>query len=305
MRLAAVSGNFARAGETPPPGISEERMIDSMREHRSTVREAVLVALAVLAVGAGPGVARAGERSGPKSGTLSKVTRAVREHSSAGARSGSRAPSSGNGSEPSHRRTDSIYRDDPGRWYHTCATCVPVAAGPYASGAAAARPGPVPPTRLMLAVGLQSVEGSDGAARGGLHISKGGLGLSASMARYFERGPAMGGAIFMDVWSVAAAGRLLHAGGSELWLHGGLGGTGSTEFEPLMGPVIGAALVHPLGGNLGLRGSVRHYVLEQDTRASEASAGIGVSFLSVGYRVLRFNVGPVLHGPEFDLTLRF
>jgi hypothetical protein len=259
----------------------------------------------MLVAWAGIGDAWAESRSGSRAGTLSKTTSAVREHTDSHSRSGPGAPPSGHA--PESPRTEYIYYDPHPSWYRSCLTCVPAVGGPYYAGHMEARHGPVPPTRLALSVGLQSVEGSEGAARIDLQLAKGSLGISASMSRYFERGAAMDGSgvVLMDVWAVTAAGRIVHAGESELWIHGGLGGTGSNEFESLMGPVIGSAIVHPLSRSIRLRGDLRYFVLEQATRASEASAGIGVSFLSVGYRAFRFHVGPMLHGPELALTLRF
>lgn len=257
-----------------------------------------------LVLGLMSGMAWAEGRSDSRSGTLARTTSAVREHTTS--RSGPSAPSSGGSPDaPIPRPVHDDYYAGSGWYRGGCATCVPMVAGPYYPGSAVRR-GPVPPTRLTLEVGLQAVDGSDGAGRASAQLSRGVLGIAASAARYFEQAPAMDGTdmIFMDVWSVTIAGRLVRAADSELWVHGGLGGTGSTEFEHIMGPVVGASLVHPLGRSMWLQGSARYFVLEHETRASEVSAGLGVSFLSVGYRVFRFNVGPALHGPAFDLSLR-
>jgi hypothetical protein len=72
-----------------------------------------------------------------------------------------------------------------------------------------------------------------------------------------------------------------------------------------MGPTVGAELEHMFTPSLRASGSARYYVLEHDMRASELRAAVGASFLSLGYRVFRFNVGPALRGPEVGVALRF
>lgn len=246
-------------------------------------------AAAVMVMGIEPahaGGKSGSDRSGSGSRTLARTTSAVRTHTSAPPASGG----SGGTTSPRPVTSDFAYEDG-----YYCATCPPYVGGPaWAHGPPVARP------QLSVSVGMQSVEGSDGAVSGAIHLRSGGLGLALEGAQYFERGLALDGSdlIRMDVWSLNAAGRVLRIGAGELWVAGGVGGSGSTEFERLMGLVIGGELTHPIGGDMMLRGGARYYVLEQETQIAEAYAHFGVWFLSVGYRALRFNVGPPLHGPQ-------
>lgn len=241
-------------------------------------------AAAAMAVGTAPAHADGKRESALGARTLARTTSAVRSHTSAPPASGG-----GGGTAPRPVRTGYVYEDG----YH-CATCPPYVGGPtWARGS-------TPPARLSVSLGMQSVEGSDGAVSAAVRLRSGGLGLAIEGAQYFERGLALDGSelVRMDVWALSASGRVLRVGDGELWVEGGLGGAGSTEFERLMGLVIGGAFTHPLGDRMKLRGGARYYVLEQETQIGEAYADFGVWFLSVGYRALRFNVGPPLHGPQ-------
>ena len=55
-----------------------------------------------------------------------------------------------------------------------------------------------------------------------------------------------------------------------------------------------------LAGQGGARGlwSVRHVALKHEIRAYEGAAGVQLSQFWLGYRALKFDVGPVLQGPE-------
>lgn len=263
------------------------------------MRRALLVAAGISLAAAAPtgtGVAHAGGESSARPGTLGQVTGAVREHMESHS-----SPGGGASTPPAGH----------GHWYNggydtQCPTCAPfVGASPV--GGPSVR-GPVEPVRVSLSLGLQSVEGSDAAVSGAARLRLGGLALAIEGAQYFER--VAGGAggdetIYMDIWSMRMAGRVLRLGAGELWIEGGMGGTGSSGFERISGTVIGAAFVHAPGSEISLRGGARYYVFEHDLQATEAHADFGVSFLSVGYRVLAFGVGPALHGPALGVHAEF
>ncbi|HWN71098.1 MAG TPA: hypothetical protein VNM90_25820 [Haliangium sp.] len=257
----------------------------------------VVAGISLAAATAHTGVAHAGGESNGRQGTLGQVTGAVREHIESRSSPGGGAPTSPGGH---------------GHWYGGnydthCPSCGPfVAASPV--GGPSVR-GPVEPVRVSLSLGLQSVEGSDAAVSGAAAVRMGGFALAIEGAQYFERvaGGAAGSdeTIYMDIWSMRMAGRVLRLGAGELWIEGGMGGTGSSGFERVSGTVIGAAFVHAPGREISLRGGARYYVFEHDLQATEAHADFGVSFLSVGYRVLAFGVGPALHGPGLGVHAEF
>lgn len=260
--------------------------------------------LALLCMDAAP--ARAERNSDSRGGALSQATRAVSQSVSPPARPSS-GSSGGSSSYQPDRYPSTYHEPDYHRPYYYagayCSTCGPV-------GRAEARPWQpvqVDPVRVALSLGVQSVKDSDGATMGSLRVTKGMLGASIAGTRYYENAPAMDGSntIYMNVWSLSAMARVLRSGSTELWVSGGVGETSSNQFERMMGPTVGAELEYLLTPSLRVGGSARYYVLEHDMRASELRAAVGASFLSVGYRVFQFNVGPALRGPEVGVALRF
>ena len=164
--------------------------------------------------------------------------------------------------------------------------------------------------RADLYLGAQTVENSDGAVTGFIHLSHRGLGLGLSNTSYFESVPQTEGMegptqIRMDMRALSVLARVLDLGHTEVWLHGGIGESRSTEFARLAGPLLGAAVERELSDALAVEGSARHFRLEHDVNATELRVSLKASVLTVGYRSLQFNVGPPLHGPEAGLTLRF
>ncbi|HTE56906.1 MAG TPA: hypothetical protein VK698_38905 [Kofleriaceae bacterium] len=163
------------------------------------------------------------------------------------------------------------------------------------------------PARLDLYIGGHSVVGSQGALVGDLRASKGWLGLSASGTSYFEdvEGKRGDETVRLDLMALAVNGRVIDAGPTEVWLDGGLAASSSTEYETILGGVVGLRAEHHLQPNLSLVAQGRVYRLEADVSAVEGWAGVRAWFLGAGYRVLRFNVGPPLHGPEAGLAFSF
>jgi len=182
----------------------------------------------------------------------------------------------------------------------------------------------VPPRyRLVLApkvelfFGLQSVAGSDYAGDVRARVYQGRLGFAVEATSYFERfdGPnlaAMGSTSLprgedtrMDMWQVTIDGALLKNKSTTLWLRGGLGAVRSTDFDQIYGPTVGVEVSHKLGRDLSVRSSVRQLWFEYDVSAREYRAELTASILSVGYRVLTFNVGDPLRGPTVGLRFGF
>jgi hypothetical protein len=167
------------------------------------------------------------------------------------------------------------------------------------------------PAHIALYLGLHSVEDSDGAAAFSLRTGYGDYGISLSDTSYYERVPGLDGRsdmLRLDVWGITGGYRIAQPGPADttaIWLHGGLGGAHSSTDVEALGLVLGAEVMHNLSGALGIEASARLFVLQDDIRARELRAGIAASVLRVSYRVLDFNVGPALHGPEVGLAISF
>jgi hypothetical protein len=250
-----------------------------------------LIAAAALAV---PATASAGN--------LGKVTKAVSKKSgSSGGSSGGSSSGSTSTPDRDHRQTHVDYDDN----YYTCThNCGTVTYG----GTGHAGPRVLGKPEIDLGFALHSVDDSDGAAVVSLRVSHGGFGIGVDDISYFEDLPLPDGTtghIRMDLWTINMAGRIAYSDQTELWLTGGIAGARSTEFESLLGPVVGLAIDHHLGGAVSLQGSARLFFLEEDIDAREYRAGIKASVLTVGYRHLEFNVGPPLQGPEVGVQLSF
>jgi len=109
----------------------------------------------------------------------------------------------------------------------------------------------------------------------------------------------------LDLWAGSLAGRLARAGGTEVWIEGGMGATTSTEYRGIVGLQGGLRVQQQIRPELELFGRARFYGLEHDVSAFEAWGGVRAWFLVAGYRSLQFNFGPPLHGPEAGVALSF
>jgi hypothetical protein len=163
------------------------------------------------------------------------------------------------------------------------------------------------PGRLDLYLGAHSVVGSDGAMLGEVRASKDWLGLAVSGIRYVEHveDGKREDNVSLYLTAFTLSGRLLQHESTEMWLDGGLAVSGSSEYESIVGSAWSLRGEHGLNPDLALRGQARYYVLEHGVSAMEAWGGVRAWFLQAGYRVLKFNVGPALHGPEAGVALRF
>jgi hypothetical protein len=235
--------------------------------------------------------------AGPVSEVARGVDNKVETHgeSSGGA-------SSGNEGAHDTSRDDSAYYDT---------TCFDCADGDvYVAG-----DGPDPiagvvggEARLDLYLGAHSVVGSQGAVVGEVRAYKGWLGISAASTSYFERiedDKGRSDSVRLDLMAFALGARVFGGRAAELWIDGGMGASSSSEYETIIGTAFGLrseVRVHP---QLAMVGQGRLFSLEADVSAFEGWAGLRASFLSAGYRVVKFNVGPALHGPEAGISLRF
>lgn len=167
-------------------------------------------------------------------------------------------------------------------------------------------PGPV---RFDLYAGAHSVVGSQGALVGEVRVSKAWLGMSASGTSYFERVEDVDKrpdqTVRLDLMALAVNGRIAASGPSEMWLDVGLAATTSSEYDAVLGAMAGLRFEHQLGRDLGVAAQGRMYRMESDVSAVEGWAGVRAWFVRAGYRALRFNVGPALHGPEAGVAFEF
>lgn len=170
---------------------------------------------------------------------------------------------------------------------------------------------PLPPggggrTDLYLYVGAQSVDDSNGAVMLELRATYDGFGFGVRDNSYFEQaGPNPEDYIRLDLWAVGAEYRAMRDDQLQVWLIGGMGGVDTENELSLYGAQIGVRLERRLGGEMAASASGRRFWLEDDITATELQGSIHASILRISYRVLDFNVGPPLKGPEIGVAFTF
>ncbi len=162
---------------------------------------------------------------------------------------------------------------------------------------------------IQMYFALMSVVESEGAMRGSVRASSGRWGVGLDGTRYFEQTMTAQGKqyLHLDVWSLTGAYRALRMGKNSrtaVWLQAGLAGQASDGLH-LLGATLGAEIAHNVNSAVGVEASARVFAMQDSIRAMEVRAGVAASVLRVSYRVLKFNVGPALRGPEVGLALRF
>lgn len=235
-------------------------------------------------------------------GALTKVTHGIKQKTGADDRDGGAAAdayragtdSPGNRAYRDHRGCcDPVGNVEPGVVYYG-------APPPASSGM----------SNVDVFVGLQSVVNSDGAATFQLRAHTAGFGVGFAGTSYYERVPGLSGSDYLrmdnfDLHVTARVLRVLRAGrATELWVRGGLAGVSSHDFQ-VFGGSLAVDGTTELGGALAVSGSARYARFQDDLTAVELTGGVHLSILRVGYRMLRFDVGPPLKGPEVGLAWRF
>jgi hypothetical protein len=149
----------------------------------------------------------------------------------------------------------------------------------------------------------QSVVDSDGSLTMEMRGWYEDFGLGVRQTSFFEKGgPEY---LRLDLWSVAGHYRVLAGDDNELWIEAGLGGFRTIDDLTMWGGQGGVRLEHAFNGTLGITAEGRMYLLENNVRASEWRAAFHVSILQLAYRIVDFNVGPPLHGPEVGIGFTF
>lgn len=247
-------------------------------------------------------------QAGPLAQTAHAVDTKVESHSS----SNDSAPSPPSHPDPTPPRNDNDCTgcSSTGVVVGTSATYV----GGYGSGGystveagGSSEPILTGPGRLDLYAGAHAVVDSDGAMVGELRASKDWIGLAVSGIRYVEhvedRKREDDVSLYLTAFTIS--GRVFRYDTTEVWLDGGMAASGSSEYDTILGTAWSVRGEQGIMPDLGLRGQVRYYALEHDVSAFEGWVGVRAWFLQAGYRALKFNVGPALHGPEAGVSLRF
>jgi hypothetical protein len=156
-------------------------------------------------------------------------------------------------------------------------------------------------------VGLHKVVESNSALSASLAIDDRWLRIAGTLTRYQEH-QMDGSELTLTVPTLTAGLRISGGGATRVYLEGGVAAV-KTHNEPMgdssiTGTKLGLHGVHRFGGTGHPALVVDAHVLyfsDANIRALAARVGVRVSFLEVALRVLDFNVGPALYGPEVGL----
>ena len=157
----------------------------------------------------------------------------------------------------------------------------------------------------------QKVRDSDGSVKAGLSLMFGRIGFYGGVDRYFEHIEAKGtmGLMSEDVrihlGEATFAFRFIDKPNLFVDFHMGAGIAASTHFETLTGPVFGIRARGELNDMLALTAEGRLFHLEDDIKVNDGAIGLQISQAWLGYRAMKFSVGPVLEGPEIGLRMNF
>lgn len=160
--------------------------------------------------------------------------------------------------------------------------------------------------RLDVYAGAHKVMDSDGALTLELAASDGyRFRIAGSLHHYFETQPDAS-RVTMTMPSLTAGVRIDDLGSTAVHVEAGVVHASTRDVmgdSSITGPVIGLAVEHRLSPKVSVLGEVRRMWFQDEVRASAGRVGLRIGHLQASLRVLDFNVGPPLLGPE--LGVRF
>ncbi|MBA3396032.1 MAG: hypothetical protein H0T89_25610 [Deltaproteobacteria bacterium] len=238
-----------------------------------------------------------GGSGGGGGGALGRVSSGISSatHSSSSSSSGGQDHRTRDSVEDDHRCFDDEARPIrcPDRRERAAAAGI-VATGP----AAAAAPNHA---SAYFYAGAQKVQDSDGSISLELAVRDGRFGITGALSRYFERLPG-GGQLSMSMPSLMASVRIDDLGRTAVFLEGGVVHVG-TRGDPMAdssitGAIAGMRIEHQLSPRLAILADAQELRFGHDVRARAGRAGVRIGRVQASLRVLDFNVGPPLVGPE-------
>jgi hypothetical protein len=157
--------------------------------------------------------------------------------------------------------------------------------------------------------GLQAVQDSDRSYSGEAHVTFGPVGFAGHILAFRE--PPEAGSMLttrLDLFTLGLELKVFSDDDerTQLWFEGDYAGVSATTGIYLHGLAGGARLQRNLGGLFAVFVAARGYLFPAtDIKAGELQAGVQVTVLRLSYRVVDFDVGPPLGGPEAGLAFSF
>jgi hypothetical protein len=162
-------------------------------------------------------------------------------------------------------------------------------------------PAPAGTATVDFYAGAQKVMDSDGSASFELGVTQRRFRLGGTFSHYVERQPGAG-AISMSVPTMTVGVRIDDLSRTAVILEGGAvhartNGDVMGDSQ-VTGPLAGMRVERELTAELSLVGDVQQMWFEDDVRATAGKIGVRYRHVQASLRVLDFNVGPALWGPE-------
>jgi hypothetical protein len=161
--------------------------------------------------------------------------------------------------------------------------------------------------KVELYAGVQKVFESDGAYSAELVVRDGRFRLAGAITHFFEPRAGGDGNLTLTMPSVTGGVRIDDGGRTKVFVEAGVVGA-VTRNDPVMdssitGVLGGVRLEHRIARKTRALFDAQRMFFSDDVRATALRAGVRLGFVQASFRVVDFNVGPALYGPE--LGVRF
>lgn len=160
---------------------------------------------------------------------------------------------------------------------------------------------PQPAATFGFYAGAQKVHDSDGSVALELAVVDRRFRIDGTYARYFER-QREAGLLTMTMPTLTGGVRIDDMGSTAVFLEGGVVHVRTDNDvmgdSKLTGPIAGMRVEHALADKISVLGNVQQMWFDNEIRATAARVGVRYKYVQASFRVLDFNVGPPLYGPE-------
>lgn len=162
-----------------------------------------------------------------------------------------------------------------------------------------------PAAHVQFFAGAAKIKDSDGSASIELAVTDRRFRLAGAYTHFFERQPG-GGVLTMAMPTLMGGFRIDDFGSTAVYLEGGVvhartNGDAMADSK-ITGPIAGMVVEHALQQDLSLLGDVHMMWFPDQVKATSGRVGVRYKHVQASLKVLDFNVGPALWGPEVGVS---